>query len=100
MCLSRCAGWGDGDPHFNTLDSANYTFNGLGEYRSIRAQDSMTMTSIEAQVRTTLLPGTTATVFTAAAIGQFNQAGGECDFANYIISVYPRGWTAFEGVSI
>ena len=25
-------GWGVGDPHINTVDGANYTFNGWGEY--------------------------------------------------------------------
>ena len=25
-------GWGLGDPHINTVDGANYTFNGWGEY--------------------------------------------------------------------
>ena len=32
-------GWGWGDPHFVTLDGANYTFNGLGEYVMIDAQN-------------------------------------------------------------
>jgi hypothetical protein len=27
-----CLAWGLGDPHINTLDAGNYTFNGWGEY--------------------------------------------------------------------
>ncbi len=32
-------GWGFGDPHINTLDGGNYTFNGWGEYTLTIAGD-------------------------------------------------------------
>ena len=32
-------GWFWGDPHFKTLDGGNYTFNGLGEFVMIDAQN-------------------------------------------------------------
>ena len=31
-------GWGVGDPHINTMDGANYTFNGWGEYTLFTAR--------------------------------------------------------------
>jgi len=69
---SACAGfklaviwWGD--PHFQTQDGLNYTFNGLGEYWMVKSD------SFELQARTdrawnsTLQPSTTGTVFAAVA---------------------------------
>ncbi|GAB1300210.1 Mucin-4 [Apodemus speciosus] len=35
-----CAGaWTFGDPHITTLDNANFTFNGLGDFLLVQAQD-------------------------------------------------------------
>uniref|UniRef100_A0A4X2KJ06 Mucin 4, cell surface associated n=1 Tax=Vombatus ursinus TaxID=29139 RepID=A0A4X2KJ06_VOMUR len=31
--------WMFGDPHITTLDGANYTFNGLGDFKLVQAQD-------------------------------------------------------------
>lgn len=61
-----------GDPHFITLDGANYTFNGLGEYVMIDAQNR----TFQLQARTGLAQGnsTTATVFTAGAAKESNTA--------------------------
>ena len=65
-------GWGWGDPHFVTLDGANYTFNGLGEYVMIDAQNG----TFQLQARTSLAQGnsTTATIFTALAAKESNTA--------------------------
>ena len=70
MCF--CAGWFFGDPHLQTLDGNDYTFNGYGEYQMIAADHAMTHTSVVVQARTTPLSGTTATVLTAAAMGIYN----------------------------
>ena len=58
-------GWFWGDPHFKTLDGGNYTFNGLGEFVMIDAQNG----TFQLQARTSLAQGnsTTATIFAAGA---------------------------------
>ena len=57
--------WFWGDPHINTLDGRQYTFNGLGEYVLLRP-DSV---DFEIQARTKLAaPDTNATVFSAIAL--------------------------------
>lgn len=58
-------GWFWGDPHFKTLDGGNFTFNGLGEYVMIDAQNG----TFQLQARTSLAQGnsTTATIFAAGA---------------------------------
>ena len=63
-------GWFWGDPHFKTLDGGNYTFNGLGEYVMIDAQNG----TFQLQARTNLAQGnsTTATIFTAGAAKEEN----------------------------
>lgn len=52
----------------STLDSKQYTFNGLGEYILMRTADE----SLVLQGRTDLVTDTTATRFTAFAYGQFS----------------------------
>lgn len=60
MCI---AGWLWGDPHIVTLDTGNYTFNGLGEFTMVDVKDGM----FQLQARTKLAKGEgTATVFVAA----------------------------------
>ena len=63
-------GWFWGDPHFKTLDGGNYTFNGLGEYVMIDAQNG----TFQLQARTGLAQGnsTTATIFIAGAAKEEN----------------------------
>ena len=63
-------GWFWGDPHFKTLDGGNYTFNGLGEYVMIDAQNG----TFQLQARTSLAQGnsTTATIFAAGAAKEEN----------------------------
>ena len=72
LFLRAHAGWFFGDPHLQTLDGNDYTFNGYGEYRMIAADHAMTNTSAVVQARTTPLSGTTATVLTHAAMGIYN----------------------------
>ena len=57
--------WFWGDPHIKTLDGRNYTFNGLGEYVMVDAQNG----TFQLQARTKFAQGnsTTATIFTAGA---------------------------------
>ncbi len=63
-------GWFWGDPHIKTLDNANYTFNGLGEYVMLDAQNGTFLL----QSRTKLAQGnsTTATIFSAGAAKEEN----------------------------
>ena len=51
-----------GDPHFITIDGRRYTFNGLGEYVLLRANN------FEFQGRTTLAANSNATIFSAFAL--------------------------------
>ena len=63
-------GWFWGDPHIKTLDGGNYTFNGLGEYVMIDAQNG----TFQLQARTAAAQGnsTTATIFSAGAAKEEN----------------------------
>ncbi|XP_078368612.1 mucin-like protein [Oculina patagonica] len=62
--------WIWGDPHIKTLDGGNYTFNGLGEYVMIDAQNG----AFQLQARTKLAQGnsTVATIFSAGAAKEEN----------------------------
>ncbi|XP_031552818.1 mucin-like protein [Actinia tenebrosa] len=61
--------WFWGDPHFVTLDSKNYTFNGLGEYVMLDAKDGY----FQLQARTSLAKGNgTATMFSGAVAKENN----------------------------
>ncbi|XP_023560526.1 mucin-4 [Octodon degus] len=57
--------WTFGDPHIFTLDGANFTFNGLGDFLLVRAQDSKS--SFLLQGRTTQTGSAKATNFIAFA---------------------------------
>ena len=63
-------GWFWGDPHFRTLDGGNYTFNGLGEYVIIDAQDGVFQ--LQARTSLALQNSTTATIFSAGATKEEN----------------------------
>ena len=39
MMFLFASGWFGGDPHLTTLDNKAYTFNGLGEFTLIKAND-------------------------------------------------------------
>ena len=74
------SGWFWGDPHFKTLDGGNYTFNGLGEYVMIDAQDG----TFQLQARTSLAQGnsTAATIFTAGVAKEKNTSTVEVRVKN------------------
>ena len=57
-----------GDPHFETLDGHNYTFNGLGEFLLLQSIAH----NLTVQIRLSQLDGTTATVLKAVAIKSHN----------------------------
>lgn len=67
-----CAGWFWGDPHLTTVDGRQYTFNGLGEYVLLTAATSDNGTFV-IQGRTELAENTSATQFSAFAIGRPDQ---------------------------
>ena len=66
------SGWFWGDPHIKTLDGGNYTFNGLGEYTMVDAENG----TFNLQARTKLAQGnsTTATIFSAGAAKEKNSS--------------------------
>ena len=51
--LSSSPGFLWGDPHFETLDGNNYTFNGIGEYQLINS----TTNGLNSQIRLERLTG-------------------------------------------
>ncbi|XP_032120059.1 mucin-4-like isoform X2 [Sapajus apella] len=57
--------WMFGDPHITTLDGVNYTFNGLGDFLLVQAQDGNS--SFQLQGRTTQTGSAQATNFIAFA---------------------------------
>ena len=61
--------FGFGDPHFQTLDGKNYTFNGCGWYTYFQGNVSnIGNSSLEVQVRTTKVGDANATAFTGIAL--------------------------------
>ena len=58
--------WGNGDPHFTTLDGKTYTFNGWGEYVVFQ---QLLDTDFVFQARTSPVVNTSATQFVAFAFG-------------------------------
>lgn len=67
----------NGDPHLTTFDGNQYTFNGLGEYLLIDAPHTATNSTIVLQGRTALVPNSTATVFSALAMGYYSGTSGQ-----------------------
>eukprot|EP00117_Sycon_ciliatum_P009054 scpid1187/ scgid4064/ Laminin subunit alpha-5; Laminin-10 subunit alpha; Laminin-11 subunit alpha; Laminin-15 subunit alpha len=67
--------WVFGDPHFRSLDGKSYTFNGWGEYMCF--EGDLNMEKVQVNCRTGRLsnPSSTATVFTAFAMGVRNSTG-------------------------
>ncbi|XP_066096979.1 mucin-4 isoform X5 [Saccopteryx bilineata] len=64
--------WMFGDPHITTLDGANYTFNGLGDFLLVRARDGNS--SFLLQGRTAQTGSAQATNFIAFA-AQYSSSG-------------------------
>ncbi|KAK7477014.1 hypothetical protein BaRGS_00031694, partial [Batillaria attramentaria] len=67
-----------GDPHLITLDGAEYSFNGWGEYVILKTSDG----SLEVQGRTSKLQGFNVTVFTAFALKNENDPPVEVQHAD------------------
>lgn len=63
--LSFLPAWMFGDPHITTLDGANFTFNGLGDFQLVRAWDGNS--SFLLQGRTAQTGSAQATNFIAFA---------------------------------
>lgn len=61
--------WTFGDPHITTLDNAKYTFNGLGDFLLVQAQDRNSSFLLEG--RTAQTSSANATNFIAFA-AQYN----------------------------
>ena len=64
--------WGFGDPHITTLDGRAYTFNGWGEYILLQFIPPNNGTAFSLQGRMVPLNGTSATQFSAFALGNKN----------------------------
>ncbi|RDD39381.1 Mucin-like protein [Trichoplax sp. H2] len=72
--------WFWGDPHFNTVDNQNYTFNGIGDFILLRNR-TMSQTPFEFQARSDeVSPGAGATAF--KAVGGYEGGSGIVEF-NY-----------------
>ena len=71
LCLASCFG----DPHCQTLDGGNYTFNGIGEYTIVNADNGKFIL----QARTQVAPGglSKATIFTAGVAKENGSASVE-----------------------
>lgn len=67
MLINLCVSvWGLGDPHITTLDGANYTFNGWGEYILMRVE-GFTLQGRTTPVNRTIMGS--ATQFASFAFG-------------------------------
>ena len=78
-----------GDPHLTSLDGANFTFNGWGEY--LLLQFSNGRTQFELQSRTEPVPGSTATVLVAFAFAMLRHSPVEVRFNSGELEVYLNG---------
>lgn len=67
--MSFLSAWTFGDPHITTLDNVTYTFNGLGDFLLVQAQD--TNSSFRLEGRTAQTGSAKATNFIAFA-AQYN----------------------------
>ena len=81
--------WGVGDPHFTSLDGANFTFNGWGEYLLLKFSNGRTQ--FELQSRMEPVPGSTATVLVAFAFAMLRYSPVEVRFNSGELEVYLNG---------
>ena len=66
-----------GDPHFNTLDGKNFTFNGLGEYTLLNIETSNVTFYLQARTERALKQDgnlSDATIFSAFAVRDHSNA--------------------------
>jgi hypothetical protein len=61
--------WFFGDPHINTLDGGQYTFNGYGEYTMMKVD--FNGTTFDLQARTELATGANGTTINATIFSAF-----------------------------
>ena len=81
--------WCVGDPCLTSLDGANFTFNGWGEY--LLLQFSNGRTQFELQTRTEPVPGSTATVLVAFAFAMIRDSPVEVRLNSGQLEVYLSG---------
>lgn len=95
--------WFWGDPHIKTLDDKGYTFNGIGEYVMVDADNG----TFILQARTVLALGnrSIATVFSAGAAKEYNtskvevRVTDECGMELYIDGTLFVGYNNLTNVS-
>ena len=83
------AAWVLGDPHFTTLDGADFTFNGWGEYLLLNITNGSTL--FELQARTEPVPGTAATQLAAIVFAMFRETLVEVHLVNRELVIYLDG---------
>ena len=81
--------WMVGDPHLTSLDGANFTFNGWGEY--LLLQSSGERTQFELQARTEPVSGSTATQLVALAFAMEKHSPVEVRLGSGCLEVYLNG---------
>ena len=75
--LTLFTAWTFGDPHIQSLDGRQYTFNGLGEYTMLNVQNENKTFQLQGRTDLALTADgntTNATVFTAFAIKDHSNA--------------------------
>ena len=83
------AAWVLGDPHFTTLDGADFTFNGWGEYLLLNITNGSTL--FELQARTEPVPGSAATQLAAIVFAMLRETLVEVHLVNRELVIYLDG---------
>ena len=81
--------WMVGDPHLTSLDGANFTFNGWGEYLLLQSSDEKNQFKLQA--RTEPVPGSKATQLVAFAFAMVRQSPVEVNLNSGELEVYLNG---------
>ncbi|KAL0593577.1 Mucin-4 [Plecturocebus cupreus] len=81
------SGWMFGDPHITTLDGVNYTFNGLGDFLLVQAQDGNS--SFQLQGRTAQTGSAQATNFIAFA-AQYHSRSLDTIMVQWLLEPHDR----------
>ena len=89
-CLSPFfPAWAWGDPHFTTLDGADFTFNGWGEYLLLNITNGSTL--FELQARTEPVPDSAATQLAAIVFAMLRETLVEVHLVNRELVIYLDG---------